>query len=84
MKQEINVGLIGNETTRRGVYANSLNVVMSPKDAYIDFAFLDGTVVEDGGMKIHEGMHQARIIVSHSTLKELRDLLNDIVSENED
>ncbi len=83
MEKEITVGLVGNESTRRGVYANSFNVVTSAKDAYIDFAFLDGQTVENDGDTIHEGMHQARVIMSHSTLAELCNFLNGLMASED-
>lgn len=83
MEEEINVGIIGNQDMRHGVYANTFNIAACSRDTYIDFAFLDGvTSTTEDGTVIHEGVHQARIIMTRSTLQELSDRLSDFLSRN--
>lgn len=74
--------LEGISDVREGVYSNIALARTSPKESILDFAFIDSTEKKDDGTVTTKGLFQARIIMSNSSLIELRDMLNKHIAQN--
>lgn len=73
--------LDGLDDIREGVYANIALARTSPKESIIDFAFIDSNE-QEGGQIVTRGKFQARVIMSNTSMLELRDMLNKHIEQN--
>lgn len=67
---------------RDGVYANIALARTSPKESILDFAFIDSNEQDAEGNIVTKGKFQARIIMSNSSLVELRDMLDKHIAQH--
>lgn len=80
-EKEVELQFVASESIRGGVYANAAYAHSSQKETVIDFVFTDSEI-EDEGRVVVGGVLQSRIILTSSTLLELRDMLDKHISEN--
>lgn len=74
--------LDGMAEVRDGVYANIALARTSPKESILDFAFIDSNEQDADGNIVTKGKLQARIIMSNSSLVELRDMLDKHIAQH--
>lgn len=74
--------LDGMGDVRSGVYANIALARTSPKESVLDFAFIDSNEQDPDGGIVTKGTFQARIIMSNSSLIELRDMLDKHIAQH--
>ncbi len=74
--------LDGMAEIRDGVYANIALARTSPKESILDFAFIDSNEQDAEGNIVTKGKFQARIIMSNSSLVELRDMLDKHIAQH--
>lgn len=74
--------LDGMAEVRDGVYANIALARTSPKESILDFAFIDSNEQDADGNILTKGKFQARIIMSNSSLVELRDMLDKHIAQH--
>ncbi len=74
--------LTGLEDIREGVYSNIALARTSPKESILDFAFIDANEPGPDGAVVTRGKFQARIIMSNSSLVELRDMLDKHIAQH--
>ncbi len=67
---------------REGVYANIALARTSPKESILDFAFIDSNEPDGQGGVVTRGKFQARIIMSNSSLVEMRDMLDKHIAQH--
>lgn len=81
-RQAPKLELDGMADIREGVYANIALARTSPKESILDFAFIDSSEPDANGALVTRGKFQARVIMSNSSLVELRDMLDKHIAQH--
>ena len=69
------------DSLRKGVYANIVEVKSMSKESIVSFFFADEAEEADDEVRM-SGTMVARVVMAHDTLIELRDLLNRHIEGN--
>ena len=69
------------ESLRKGAYANLVEVKSMSKESIMSFFFADEAEESEEEVKM-SGTMVARVVMTHDTLLELRDLLNKHIEDN--
>lgn len=80
-EKEVELQFVASESIRGGVYVNAAYARSSRKETVIDFVFTDSEIESEDGIVVG-GVLQSRIILTSKTLLELRDMIDQHISEN--
>lgn len=78
----LNISLTAEDNVRSGVYSNFSMARSTQKESIIDFVFIDSNGDDESGKHVANGLVQSRIIMSHQSLVELRNMLDKHIEEN--
>lgn len=86
MENELNkieFNLQGDQSLRKGVYANFFTATSGGSESIIDFYFIDFEAADENGTMTKNGVMVSRVITTREKLIELRNMLDAHLAAND-